>query len=86
MALLIEFHSASLVPRRIPAPYLSLAGIIFCPGSCGRAPEYSCNTIGTNLKTSAVQRFGEESEDKLTLTGRRREDRPCEEFRMPAHG
>ena len=34
--------------------------------------------IGTNLKTSAVQRFGPESEGSTAaLTGRRREDRTC---------
>ena len=57
MALLIEFHSASLVPRRIPAPYLSLAGIIFCPRSRGQAPGYFCNTIGTKRQFAALQRF-----------------------------
>jgi hypothetical protein len=31
MARLIEFHSALSVSRRIPAPYLSPAGIIFLP-------------------------------------------------------
>jgi len=49
-----------------------------------RAIAVAISSIGTELPTSALQRFRPDSEGQLTFGGRDPEDRSCEGFRMPA--